>query len=314
MASCSLPPDRRLWAAYQGSTPSPATGVCDRSSQTASPTLGASPREDVIAAAKPQSTPNGAQAALLETLEAAFGGDPGSRIFLQAALRTARRASLPTDPDAILDFARAHLLDALTAELGPRAVAEFLEALTKAVWARPASGVEPVAEVHVSERDLAYESARRMRASNPALHAQPTGSQSTRGLPASLPGTEPRSSSRARLRMLLVHSDRFARASLARHLVAGGCDVTVIESFTDIATIVDALPAVALVDLAARDVEQLLQGLVVRNPRLHVLAILALGVDAEAILEAARVESYETVLRPVRGPELMDTLRRLAAP
>lgn len=151
-------------------------------------TLGAHPREDVIAAAEPQSAPNGAQAAL-ETLEAAFGGDPGSRIFLQAALRTARRASLPTDPDAILDFARAHLLDALTAELGPRAVAEFLEALTKAVWARPASGVEPVAEVHVSERELAYESARRMRASNPALHAQPTGSQSTRSLPASLPST-----------------------------------------------------------------------------------------------------------------------------
>lgn len=90
--------------------------------------------------------------------------------------------------------------------------------------------------------------------------------------------------------------------------------MTVIESFTDIATIVDALPAVALVDLAARDVEQLLQGLVVRNPHLHVLAILALGVNAEAILEAARVENYETVLRPVRGPELMDTLRRLAAP
>ncbi len=180
------------------------------------------------------------------------------------------------------------------------------------MWARPASGVEPVGDVSFAERELGFDSARRVRASNPALSAQPTGSHSNRGLPAS--GTEPRSSNRERLRMLLVHSDRFARASLARHLVAGGCDVTVIESFTDIATIVEALPSVALVDLAARDVEQLLQGLVVRNPRLHVLAILALGVDAEAILEAARVETYETVLRPVRGPELMDALRRLAAP
>lgn len=253
-----------------------------------------------------------AHTALLRCLENAFGGDPGARIFLQAALRAARRPSLPDETEALLDFVRAHLLGLITDELGPRAVSQFLEDVTRAVR-HPASGVE--AQGHGAALEAALHPATEPSAprpgvptSRPALRAHP----SSAAFPVVSAGAVPSSGRhRARLRLLLVHSDRFARATLARNLVSGGCDVTVVETLVDVATIVDSLPSLALVDLAARDVAPLVSALLARNPILKVLALLRPGLD-EQVLRDAGVTAWDVALADTRPAQLVERLRTLA--
>lgn len=259
-------------------------------------------------------------------LEDAFAGDPGARVFVQAALRTARRTTLPSEPDAILDFARAHLVGPLTEELGPRAVAEFLDNLQKAVRPRIASGVEgggvSDSGVRAVEADLStldipsspnVPAAAPSSASVAALSRPSTSRPDPRSEePVSSSSNPPRSSgTRQRIRTLLVYSDRFTRASLARQLVAASCDVTVIDSIVDIASVTD-FPGVAIVDLAAREIDLVLSAMVARNPQLRVVALLAGDESAEELLEAARVKKFQTVPRSMRAPELVEMLRRLA--
>ncbi|MBL8715038.1 MAG: hypothetical protein JNL79_03535 [Myxococcales bacterium] len=208
-----------------------------------------------------------AHATLVDKLEAAFGGDPGASIFLQAALHSARRTTLPTDRPAILDFVRAHLIDALTDELGPRAVAKFLEEISDALWL-PAESAEGNATEHTSAK------------------------------------------LRPHLRVLLIHRDRFTRANLARQLVSGGCDVTVLESVAEVTF--TELPSLAIVDLSASSVESLLEAVVLRVPDLPVLALVAKGVDANQLLERVGVRKYETALAGIQGTHLVERSRQLA--
>jgi len=242
-------------------------------------------------------------------LEDAFAGDPGARVFVQAALRTARRTSLPAEPAAILDFARAHLVGPLTEELGPRAVAEFLDNLTNAVRPREASGVE------VSESGVRSIDADLTALDSPSVHPTTSRPATSRPDPRSeepaSSSNPPRSSgSRVRIRTLLVYSDRFTRASLARQLVAASCDVTVIDSIVDIAS-VEEFPGVAIVDLAAREVDLVLAAMVARNPQLRVVALLGGDVLPDDVLGAARVKKFQAVPRSMRAPELVEMLRRL---
>ncbi|MBK7398702.1 MAG: hypothetical protein IPJ34_21015 [Myxococcales bacterium] len=247
-------------------------------------------------------------------LEDAFAGDPGARVFVQAALRTARRTSLPAEPAAILDFARAHLVGPLTEELGPRAVAEFLDNLTNAVRPREASGVE-VSESGVRSIDAdltALDSPSVPPATSLATSSRPATSRpDPRSEEPASSSNPPRSSgSRVRIRTLLVYSDRFTRASLARQLVAASCDVTVIDSIVDIAS-VEEFPGVAIVDLAAREVDLVLSAMVARNPQLRVVALLGGDALPDDVLAAARVKKFQAVPRSMRAPELVEMLRRL---
>lgn len=254
-------------------------------------------------------------------LEDAFAGDPGARVFVQAALRTARRTTLPTEPDAILDFARAHLVGPLTEELGPRAVAEFLDNLHKAVRPRVASGVDGggvsdsgVREVDadLSTLDIPSNPSMPVSSGAAALSRPSTSRPDPRSEEPASSSNPPRSSgTRQRIRTLLVYSDRFTRASLARQLVAASCDVTVIDSIVDIASVTD-FPGVAIVDLAAREIDLVLSAMVARNPQLRVVALLGGDGMAEELLEAARVKKFQTVPRTMRAPELVEMLRRLA--
>lgn len=262
--------------------------------------------------ALPIATLGTAQTILVERLEAAFDGDPGARIFLQAALRSARRAALPTDPEAVLDFARAHLLGPLAEELGGRAVAAFLEDLTRALR-RPLHEVEVSAEVELDDAALGLEtgevSGEVLRPSRipTALRPPPLDRGGhVSSIPPSNSGPV-----RVRPRASLVHGDRFTRALLARQLLAAGCDVTVLEALADLAA-VDPLPDLAVVDLDVPDVHQLLVGMVKRNPGLRVLGLLPPGCDAQALFRAAGVATHETTSHAAKSAEIATRLRALA--
>lgn len=258
--------------------------------------------------ALPSTSLDRAQALLVERLEAAFDGDPGARIFLQAALRSARRGALPTDPEAILDFARAHLLGPLTEELGGRAVAAFLDDLTRALRT-PVSDVEVSADVELDDESLGLESGEGLRPSRiPTALPPPPRDREASTLP---PSKSVRSGPCGRPRTLLVHGDRLTRAILARQLVAAGCDVTVIETPTDLATVTEALPDFAVVDLAARGAQDLLRRIVARNPGLQVLGLVPPGCDASALFRAAGIGRHETISHAARAAVIAARLREL---
>lgn len=216
------------------------------------------------------------QRRLLEELERAFGGDQGARIFVQAALRAARLTALPREAGPMLDFVRAHLLGAVVGELGPRGAAELLTRLTATLEELPVGG--PL-ESGVQPREGAL--------------------------------SAPRSST-VRLRVALVHGDRFGRVSLARQLVQSACDVVVLDSFAELAALGGELPALALVHLGAPEVELLLAGMLAKNPELHVLAIDGDPTETERRLGAMGARRV-TVAPPTARPlELAVLVRRLA--
>lgn len=238
--------------------------------------------------------PSPAQLQLLAELDRAFEGDPGARIFVQAALRAAHLSALPREPAPLLAFVRGHLLDAVAGELGPRAVAALLARLTAAFEGLSSagpyeSGVQPIDELDELpsiEIDLS--------------------------LPSTLP---PSARVAARLRVAIVHGDRFGRVSLARHLLQSACDVVVLDSFAELAALDGEFPTVAVVHLGAPEVELLLAGLLARSPGLRVLA---LGVEddpalAERLLARAGAASFELAPAGVRAVEIAALVRRIAS-
>lgn len=245
--------------------------------------------------------------ALVEALERAFDGDGGARIFLLAALRLAHRATLPTAPEVLLDFVRAHMIGMLAEEVGALRATEFLDELT--VTLKAMTPVEaPLEASDTGESDTDSSPRLRSRTSAPAPPSS-ADAVSDRDVPSSERAAARR---QARLRTLLVHSDRFVRAALARHLLAARCDVVVVETFLELASILDVLPTVAVVDLAVRDLDMLLAGMVTRNPRLRVLALAGPEHDAGRLLERARVRVSTSLPHAAPGPEVAVALRRLA--
>lgn len=278
-----------------------------------------SPPEDAISQLQPAGLSPAARA-LVEALEEAFDGDSGARIFLQAALRMARRSTLPSDPDVLLDFVRAHLMGMLAEEMGAIPATAFLDRIVVALGAMTRDE-PPLQGSGARESDVVWrDSARRLR-SSPSLPAVEVDISAAVAPPSSAdvdsdpePPSSARESGRHRLRIrtLLVHSDRFTRALLARHLLAAGCDVLVVETFVDLATMVERTPAVAVVDMASKEVDVLLAGMVTRNPELRVIALAAPERDAARTLERAKVRTSMLLPRTVRGPDLATALRRLA--
>ncbi len=198
-----------------------------------------------------------AHASLVHELQVAFGAEVDARSFLQAALLSARLEALPERPEALIAFLEEHVRPTLEDELGEHLALAVLESLTRR-HQRKVSGFRAA----VPER---------------ASSAEPVRGRIVRV------GLRPRA--------LLCHEDRFARVSLARHLLGGGFDVDVVESFTDVTTLGGPPPRAAIV--SARTSEVVVSAMVARFPA---LALVVLGVDLGE--------------RPT-GPELVAAIGRL---
>ncbi len=215
------------------------------------------------------------QRVLLRVLDTAFGDDHSGRVLLHAALRSARRLSLPSGTEAVLDFVRAHMMSALTEELGPRVVSALLD-------------------------DLATELAKLDVDDPPSARV-------------AIPVTSelPRSSGvRLRARVILVDDDRFARSNLARTLVTAACDVAAAESALDIRGHDGALD-VAIINMETADVAAALSAIIATGPDVRVVALADDAASAEALLRAASVRTYRVIPRRTRGTEVLDLVKRL---
>lgn len=226
------------------------------------------------------------QRALMRRLAAAFGDESTGRMLVQAALREARRANLPNEPDALLDFVRAYMMSTLTEELGPRLVAALLEDLEQelAIIDRPSTRVAIGSMEPPSTRRVAL-----------------SGSM------------EPPKSSGVRLRpnVVLCDTDRFARAALARSLVGTDCDVAAAESPTDIMSI-DGRIDVAIVNMQMGEVASMLGALSARAPEARVVAVSNDAHAAESLLRAVGVRSHRVVPQGMRSLEMREMIKRLA--
>ena len=221
---------------------------------------------------------------LLRVLDTAFGDEHSGRVLLHAALRSARRASLP-EPDGILDFVRAHMMGALTEELGPRIVSALLDQLA-----------DELAKFDDEQH-----------------HDPPSSRRPIESFERPVVTSEVPKSSGVRLRssVVLVDPDRFARSNLARTLITGSCDVAAAETPLDIRAF-DCRLDVAIVNMDVPDVAAILGALLATEPEVRVIAMTQDVSAAETLLRAARVRSFRVVPKTMRGTEVLDLVKRLS--
>lgn len=170
---------------------------------------------------------------------------------------------MPTRPEALIAFLREHVLPTLEDELGEHLATALIESLTR------------------------------------GLHRKVSGFR------AAIPAAPP--SSRARVvrvglrpRALLCHQDRFARVSLARHLLGGGFDVDVVESFTDVTTLTGPAPKVAVVSAGTSAI--VLSAIAARFPE---LGLVVLGAPEPSRGRVERLDAKPS------GPALLAAIDRL---
>jgi hypothetical protein len=219
------------------------------------------------------------QRVLMRALELAFGDESSGRVLVHAALRSARRTSLPDDAEALMDFVRAHMMGALMAELGPRVVSALLEQLDEDL-----------------QRDATPPSTRR-----PIDDDRP---MVTSELPKS-------SGVRLRSSVLLIDHDRFSRANLARALITSACDVSAAETPLDVRGQEGRLD-VAIVNHSVPDVAAVLGALLAKAPDVRVIMQTTDIAGAEALLRAAGVRIFRVAPRNLKAPELTELIKRVS--
>lgn len=235
-----------------------------------------SPVEDTIPD-RTQHHTDDPQRVLLRVLDTAFGDDHSGRVLLHAALRSARRATLPTGTDAVLDFVRAHMMGALTEELGGRVVSALLDELA---------------------RELAK------------LQEPPSSRRAAMSRPVATSEVPKSSGVRLRASVILVDPDRFARSNLARTLITGACDVAAAEGPLDIRSH-DGRLDVAIVNMEIPDVATVVSAILATEPEARIIAMATDVPSAETLLRAARVRNYRVIPRTTRGNDVLDLVKNL---
>lgn len=267
-----------------------------------------------------------AQHALVRLLRGVLAADHECASLLLAGLEAADRESLPTEPDELLDFARAHLTEPLTKAIGPNLTLALFNDLSAEIVPRRSSEANGTGNVSVDTPPVAVPV--RNSPSEPAANvigrlAFPKLRRSvanlvrtaTTRLRAAVASAKiaPQSD---RLPVLLVHPDRLIRASIARALVNARFDVTGFDTNPELIPAVRSRHGafIAIVDVGEKGVEAILRSLATANPDVRVLAWTQIEVTvAESVLRASGVKRYGVVPRAAAEIEIVDAARRLGS-
>lgn len=249
--------------------------------------------------------------ALLRLLRTAFGDDAKAAGALREALGAAGLDALPIEPDALLAFASTHLGPIMLATVNAGLVLALVDDLE--------------AEIEYARGGPNRDSTR--MATSTSL---PPGSESARRISCTLEVSAPRvanpgvaAGERGKLRVALVDPDRFGRASLARVLTGGRCDVS---AYDDVASLVSDLGSPAggadragggRFDVVVVAVDRVPAAtLTGRRAGLSFAALLAWTrrpADAVAAeLAGCEVAKCAIVTASTRSTELLEVLRNLA--
>ena len=227
-----------------------------------------------------------AETILRRHLANAIGSIARVEELLTATLASTGRSRLPPSPIELLAFVKAHVLDVVTSEIGARPAMTFLEELVSDLEGDTDPGFPP-------------EMVTRPRPSAPSLGA-------------TLP---PPSGMRARRSVLLVDADRFGRASLARALVGGACDVRVCDDAPAAAAAI-ASPEqfhVAVVDMDHPALDDILRELVSKRPALPVIGRARSMGEATARLAEMGVATFDVRLKLESFENLLERIHRATA-
>lgn len=256
-----------------------------------------------------------AQQVLVRMLTTVLSQDDKCAAILLAGLQSADKESLPTEPDELLDFARAHLTEPLTKGIGPNLALALFNDLSAEIKHKNGSatsvstphvavpvrsaprdhilGKMPFPKLRKSVANLVRTASMRIRAAVASSKTSPGGDH---------------------LPILLVHSDRLVRASIARALVNARFDVT---GFDTTPQLVPALrsrngPCIAILDIWEKGVEALLRSLAMANPNVRILAWTDIERNvAESVLGASGVKGFVVLPRAAAVIELVEAARKL---
>lgn len=237
---------------------------------------------------------NAALRAIRRAAITAFGDELRASSAVRAALGSARLSELPRELDALRDFAHAHLAPVMRGVVVPELVAALLDDFEEEIEHACAEGKPSASRISLDT-------------------ARPTPSDSSEALPEDLAARSVARLVVSRPAVVLVDADRFGRASMARALVSGRCDVRV---FDDVATAIEALAStdhsfVIVVEVTGVDVERMLGALVARHPEAPIIAwTRAQGADVAKMFVRAGVKRFEVVAKSARASVVLENVRR----
>jgi hypothetical protein len=221
---------------------------------------------------------------LLALLEMAYGSKPPAAAALERALALAGRHDLPARGAEAVAFVRAHLMDILTVEVGPRLTMALIDDLVVSIESTPEEEVPGSAPPESMPRPVARVELR-------SRATQPT---------------------RAEVCVLLVDPDRVGRASLARAFVRVRGAVTVVDSIEDLD---EALSGSARIDVAIVDVNHVLaepiaSAIVAALPGVLLVVRSSDTTRARSLIAATGAQRSEVRLRDAPPEELIEAVRR----
>ncbi len=246
-----------------------------------------------------------AQRALLRLLTTALADDGKARRAIHEALVEARESSLPIDSVELLEFVKAYLVPHMQREVGPKLVAAMLEDLEALI-----------------EHEKAGDSSSRMAISTrmpPPGEQAPPEIEFPRDAPP--PDLEPMpppkrvEMSESRPVVILLDTDRFGRAALARALVQGRCDVQVLDSPAEVVEVLrgNAPVHVLLTEIDGLELDAIFAALVETRPELPVIVRTKSPRSvAEHLLRTAGVANFDVIAKSSKNTEVIELVRTLS--
>jgi len=222
---------------------------------------------------------------LLSLLELAYGSVAPAHAAVDRALALAGRHELPPTGPELVAFARAHLMTALTDDIGPRltiALIDDLVAQLDPASATPQGSVPPASMPRPVARA-----------------ARPASSPRVRGTP---------------LGVLLVDADPIARTALARAILRAQFEVTVVDSVADLRA---ALRAGETIDVAVVDAQHpaghsIVEELAHARPASAVLVRSTEAERTRAVYGLVAVRRFDVHPRDASADEMLAAIRHAA--
>jgi hypothetical protein len=244
----------------------------------------------------------------LKVLETVVGSEERRHAVLRAALASSGSNVFPEDLEMLLHFVRAHLVPALTAQVGGRLATVVLTDIDAAIKKElrkrekraTASSSAPPESSGVQSRP------RPMSSSPPSSDPRSEDWPVSQDLSSQVP-----SSVRRRTSVLVIDRDRVGASMLARGMLHSGCEVAVVDP----AGIHMGLDPDVIV-LAERDAVEMtpaLRGLLSARPQAALLVRVGDPRRPEPGLHALATRRYATISRTAPTLELVGLARQLAS-
>jgi CheY-like chemotaxis protein len=278
-----------------------------------------------------------AQRALLRVLRIAVPDEGQLRRVLTTALLAGRRNELPCDADELLRFVRTYLTPPLARVVAPNLVLAMLDDLIAEIEVQKASGAASGPRLRTTTRLPSAATALPPKASEPPPEPDrsetrgrapfPKLSESVANLvrtaSAKLPLARPAAAettpapsgfSPRRPPVVVVDSDRLARASLSRALVSARYDVTALDSAGEMLETLEATGprVVVIVNAQEEGIVAALRAVVRVHPALPVLGFTAAPHDVtESLLATAGVVHLLVASKGAPMAEMIEGVRKL---